>query len=427
MMEEFIIIYFIAILGIAMIYTKITHDLLNPLILFYTPLTVNFLLYYCLYRSESKLSQYTVLLIFLGSLSFLCGYSLTTMHHMKTKTQDVIYPLIINSKIKTVMLIFGIIGWFTGLYEFIYFGLNGISSFFINVRRNYMYGAGVSPISKYGTFVLFLASCVYLYDYCEKGGGKRKKYLLLFMVLGSVSSSCFSMARTTLLAYALAYAYIYLRGLIDKVYRKKMFSRKKIRRYYLVLCAGFIILLLIFFLFVQKLGKAGAEKLFDKEFFLYKYLGYSLVAFDKYIKDFPGMTRGYYSLGAFGKILMLFGIYKRDMLENIGAPVGEFNVYSYMSSLYLDYGILGLIFPMFLIGTLSGILYHKVQQRSGWWTIFYANFAYALVIAFYAYQFSNTTFIYCLFFMFALSVHRGRFLVYAGKRKGYTYHDKGYE
>lgn len=389
------------------------------MVLFYTPLTVNFLLYYHLYRNEFQLSSYTVFLLFLGSLSFLSGYTLITMYYMKSKTKDVVYPLILNSKIKTAMLIFGTIGWFTGLYEFIYFGLNGISTFFINVRRNYMYGAGVSPISKYGTFVLFLVSCIYLYDYCDKGGSKKRKYLVLLMMLVSVSSSCFSMARTTLLAYALAYAYIYLRGLIDKVYRKQILRRQKIRQYYLALCVGFVLLLVVFFLFAKNLGKAGAEKLFDKEFFLYKYLGYSLVAFDKYIKDFPGITQGYYSMGVFGKILMIFGFYKRNMLENIGAPIGEFNVYSYMSSLYLDYGLLGLVFPMLLIGLVSGMIYHKVQECSGWWTIFYANFAYALIIAFYAYQFSNTTFIYCLLFILVLSVHRGRFLIYAGKKRGH--------
>ncbi len=105
-------------------------------------------------------------------------------------------------------------------------------------------------------------------------------------------------------------------------------------------------------------------------------------------------------MGPLGKIFNTLGFVDSGYINGFGAPLGSFNVYSFLRDPYMDFGMSGVIIIMFIIGFFVSMLYSKSNESGGLWTIFYANYIYAIIIAFYAYQFSNTFYVYLAILMY---------------------------
>lgn len=81
------------------------------------------------------------------------------------------------------------------------------------------------------------------------------------------------------------------------------------------------------------------------------------------------------------------------------AQRGQFNVYSYLKAPYLQFGTFGVFIILMIVGFLSNFAYNKYKTGSKYWVIFYAAYTYALVLAFFDWQFGITTYLYLVIFL----------------------------
>ena len=108
------------------------------------------------------------------------------------------------------------------------------------------------------------------------------------------------------------------------------------------------------------------------------------MALDNHIIDYPAITNGYFSLGPFGKIGEIIGVFNPDNYRSVTylAP-GEFNVFSYLRDPYVDFGMFGTFLFMVIIGMWVGSIYNFSKLKSGWWTILYGSYIYAILMSFF--------------------------------------------
>lgn len=265
--------------------------------------------------------------------------------------------------------------WFlalTGLvlscYRIYKFGINGPleGGVLFNLRYVYVWGNE----SNYGAqhFSLF-GLCLALYY------AQNKRLLLCLLSGGIYLVSALSLAeRTSVLflfvsvAYTLFYiGWVRLKGLL----------------------VFFIGLVLIFCIIAVATGRAGGDKGFE---FLYTYFGYAVTAFSHWLGGQEG--KGCADL-VVGKIIDLIslGAYSCSPFD-IGFADGDFNVLTYASSPYLVGGVGVVITCMTLLGFWYALLRRWTCMYGGYFLALLSCYIYALVMVFYAWQFTLTTYFY---------------------------------
>lgn len=404
-------------------YTKYKNDLLNPLVAFVIPLLMNIFLYYGLYQEEYKLTDRTLVIFFVGIFGYLFGVFIIECKSSSNRYMVGVPELKVNENVRNIILLIGTLGFFAGLYEMFTHGLMGpTNSFFTNVRINEIFNGGNHAFTKYSVVFLHIGVCIYEYQYFTKTRKSRKNFLyLLFFTMILLLSICFTMARTGLLQYSLSIIYIYLYAKNKANSTRKRRTLRTLIKENRQLLGMAVFLILVFIGIAQLTGRmTGSNSFFNKDFVLYRYLGYSLVTFDKYILGHGGITNGFYVFGPFGKILEMMHLIDISEVEKIGASMNEFNVYSYISAPYMDFGIVGLFLTMIVIGSIVAFVYNLSLRKGGFFTIFYAIYLYSIVIAFFAYQFSNTYYIYIIVLMLLLKLNIRRVRFYGLRRKSYS-------
>jgi hypothetical protein len=266
-----------------------------------------------------------------GIISFGLGYIMAECFiNPKNKNCSINEKLKINWNFVLVCSLIGVIGFIFGVFQFINYGHRGPSTnFFINVRWMNTNGGGNSFFVKYSSIFLYISTCLYLIKYqnMKKTYSKfnRRKNLIIVVILASMLmiSTLFTMARTSILQYFISIIYIII---FTQITHKTNKSFKTIVKENKKLIFAVTTLTILFIIFAQLTGKMGNNSVFNKEFFIYKYIGYSLISFDKYILNNPFVSKGYFVLGPIGKLLSVFGVYDIISIAKIGAPNTEFNV-----------------------------------------------------------------------------------------------------
>ncbi len=469
------IFWILLILGIFAIYLH--NDLLNPLTGYLLPISIGFILYYYLYRIEHQVTERTLLCFSFGAICFLIGYFVFG-YFFKQKIP-------INKKERNknneILLLYKIIIFLGIIVNCIEFYKNGISgpfgnNFLRNVRWNSLYSGRKNFLGTYSTVFLHVTTCILL-----QYGKTEKRWKQKFFVLLLLFSTIFSMARSTMLQYIISIVYICYFSKEKRGIQKKYFNIKQLlsgnikiiclflvvffafsavalvtnklggesildKEFYLYKYLGYPIVafdinvmafpriskgyyslgpigkvlgifgvyhvsefsslgvagptqfLVVFFAFsavALVTNKLGGESILDKEFYLYKYLGYPIVAFDINVMAFPRISKGYYSLGPIGKVLGIFGVYHVSEFSSLGvAGPTQFNVYSYLAAPYKDFGIIGIIVISLFLGFISGMFYWFSIRKKGEWTVFYSVYIYGILMAFYSYQFAMTYYFY---------------------------------
>lgn len=260
------------------------------------------------------------------------------------------------------------LGLVLSCYRIYKFGINGPleGGVLFNLRYVYIWGSE----SNYGAqhFSLF-ALCLALYY-------AQKKQILMCIIAGAIYLiSALSLAeRTSVLflfvsvVYTLFYiGWVKLKGLI----------------------VFFVLLVLIFCIIAVATGRAGGDKGFD---FLYSYFGYAVTAFSTWMDGQAGKGCADLILGKFANILSL-GLYS-CVPYDVGFADDDFNVLTYASSPYLVGGVGAVIISMALLGGWYACLRRLACLYGGYFLAMLSCYIYALVMVFYAWQFTLTTYVY---------------------------------
>jgi oligosaccharide repeat unit polymerase len=163
------------------------------------------------------------------------------------------------------------------------------------------------------------------------------------------------------------------------------------------------ILISLFIIVAIGTGKTGGDKGYD---FILLYLGYAVTAFSQW-------TEGKEYLGCadlvFGKFadLMSLGLYSCDPLD-LGLTEKDFNVLTYAASPYLFGGLPAVLASMAVMGAFFATLRALAIKRKGYYLALLSCYMYSLIMMFYAWQFSLTTYLYLMIILFPLFA--GRFL-----------------
>jgi hypothetical protein len=89
-------------------------------------------------------------------------------------------------------------------------------------------------------------------------------------------------------------------------------------------------------------------------------------------------------------------------------PTGWFNVYSYVANPYMYGGIGAVSLTMAILGCFYAVLVYFAQRIEGYPLALLSCFIYPLLMAFYAWQFSLTTFVYLAIVLIPLFSHGWR-------------------
>lgn len=376
-------------------------DIFNPYLLFVTPIFIQYVIY-LIYYSDYRLKYQSVICIG-GTVSFfVLGGILFEITHKPKKRLE--YHFIqVNHTVLNVLFIISVLGFFVSLIEMVKTGTSGDMGFFTNIRINEIYGSGKMFFTKYSVVILFFVTLVYFYQYLyeRKIGHKniklRRKILVLSIML--VVSTLFTVARTELLTYvfALSCVYYYFKG--DSI-RASLY--RFIKKYYSFF---FVFMLLVggFYLLGVVSGRSVTSDIMSKEFFLFRYTGFTLVTFDTYCIDKPGVNGVVALIWPLKKFLNILGI--RFPGTSIVPPGTPYNVVGYIGNVYNAVGTGGLIVTTLLIGYFLVCLYNYARERGEFLFLFYASYIYTITISFFAYQYSNTFYLYFLLLIILVKIN----------------------
>ncbi|WP_280540221.1 O-antigen polymerase [Chromohalobacter sp. 11-W] len=283
----------------------------------------------------------------------------------------------INKPLVSIYWLLGLLGAVVSLYVIIMIGALGERDLFFNLRYSHTV-EGATPKS-IGYLSLFSFSLALFYAY--KGFPKLSLVNLAMSLLGTLAFA----ERTGLLMKiaAVSYIFVWVYG-----FRLKFFL------------TAALVFLVLSFVIAFGAGKVGGS---DSEFFLVKYIGYGVSSFDNWIYGAEPVPCYQSVFGTIlgGSIDSLIGTASRCAYVP-GAPPGEFNVYTYMSNPYVVFGSIGVYAAMALLGLFYSFLFHVASRNQGVWVLLLSIFVYPLVMVFYAWQFSLTTFVYLAILLFPL-------------------------
>lgn len=261
-----------------------------------------------------------------------------------------------------------VVGLLLSLYRIWKFGINGPmeGGVLFNLRYVYIWGSE----SNYGAqhFSLF-ACCLSLYYAQRRRIGmcllSGSIYLIAALALAERTSILFLFVS---LAYTLFFVgWIKIRGLL----------------------LFFCLLILLFCVIAVATGRAGGDKGYG---FLFAYFGYAVTALQSWVENKDGL--GCADL-IFGKLLDILSVGNYACVPyDVGFADDDFNVLTYVSSPYLVGGVPIVIASMALLGGWYAFLRRYALSKGGYFLAMLSCYMYALVMVFYAWQFSLTTFIY---------------------------------
>lgn len=263
------------------------------------------------------------------------------------------------------------IGFLISLYIFIFRGVMVSGSILFNLRLSHTFlnesTLGAGHFSLFG----FALSLYYMYI-----GKLKYSVLALFLSMGPVFAFA---ARTSLFMRLIGFSYV-------GIWTRRLSLRQ-------------ILLVVIFFISISILIAAGTNKLGNSEesYFLFRYVGYGISSFETWIM---GVEPNYCFTGILGNVLggIIDYVFQNTCDYKIGTLPGFFNVYTYLEAPYSFAGTPGVIFSMLMLGMLYGILFIFAQDHQ-YFLMILSAYIYPLLMVFFDWQFSLTTFIY-LFIIF---------------------------
>lgn len=403
------IFYISLIVFIVLLFLNIKNKTyFNPVFLFCMPLNLQYILYYLIYSKDHIISNTTLFVIILGQVAFLLGYILVKILPKKKISQSYKVYEKYNWKIINFFLIIGIVCM---LLSIIYMSRLNVSNFNFNstganLREAFVHSINSTPFYViYGKYFLLFSSITIWYAYLTHSIKIKKKYMICLLIL-VIINSFIVLSRTDFLITVvpiLAVFYQTIRIKSNVAMNNQLQTGFLKKRYKLLLFT--VILFAFYVLNSRRMIDDGTMNTIQNNVII-QYIGKPLIVLDQWIIPNPGVAHGYLFFELFNKIGAILGANFYYGIEL--APLGTFNVYSYLFVPYIEYGVLGVIVLMFLIGIVSTMLYEKfLIGKNKSWVIFYSFYSYSLIIAFFDWQFGIMTYVYLAVYLSLISIKWG--------------------
>lgn len=362
-------------------------DFLHPLMIYIGPFFLQYLVFFLFHDKYSSVSTETLILYILSITMYILGYLLSESFFSVTIKSRSYTKLPLRSENYTIYRIITIVGLLSIVYEVIKYGLGtGAANLYDAMANHIDWGGGYNALAQYIPFFygVVFAFFVYNFDFDYSSRKERKRFIWATIVAYGFALASFS--RTSIMQQTVVLVYIVLYRNKDKIFRNISKIAKIMRRGLI----GIAILIIIFSVIAKLTNKAGEGGFLSKDFFLWAYFSAQIRTLDKYVISHPGVSNFYYIGGVFSRLLG-----KSEDFRTFLPTINEFNVFSYIGAIYLDCGKFAYCFQA-ILGAFVAYIYNMSTKKRGYWTIFYAYYAYAIFMSFYAYQYSLTTYIYLL-------------------------------
>lgn len=392
-----LLVYFVTLIILSSILLR--KDLFSPLFLFGGPIVLQYFIYYYVYSETHPISNLTLLLYSLGLGSFICGYffflifvkkrNFDTRNHYETKVKSnyfVIYASLIVGLICLVL---------TQLYlKQLGVGFSNFSSESLNIREAFINNLSNIPFYvTYGKYFLLFSISYIWFDFLSGSQSiSRFKMGILLVLLFYNAFSVYS--RTDLLISILPIFIIFFRTKIKNSNIAEKIEKSKIRKQIFILAIG-----LLFLLVVMNNSRSieTSSAFFSVDNQIMQYIGRPIIAFDQWVLPYSNSSNQLLVFEPLNKVLLMLNIINPTNINL--APRGQFNVYSYLRAPYMDFGIIGVVLIMFLVGIVCHYFYIKYKSRNKSWIIFYSIFSYGMVMSFFDWQFFIITFVYLFIYI----------------------------
>lgn len=380
-----VVILFVIFLIVSVRRAKKNNDFFHPLVLYFFPFFVQYIVYLIMYRSNNPVSQTTLFIYTSSIIVFITFYCFFENHFLRSTQIYDKYVIVVEPSLLRI------IGAMTIISLTIEIGSSvlsrGLDGAYRYMRYNVNYGEGLSFFSKYLPVLYNTAFIAWITNVIsEKKIKKKKKDAIIYSVLFFVIAF-FSFSRTNLLMALCAFSYCVLQNPNNQIENNK----NKLSKIVFIIIS-IAIIMYVFSWIANATNKMGDADFNSSDYYVWKYVGYPLVTMDKYTTSYPGITSGLFSLGIIGKLLNSAGLLHTGDLSVL--PItGQFNVYSYIGNVYLDFGA-GYFIAQIFIAIIVAYIYTKNKCCHGIWTVLYAFYSYAILISFYSYQYSLTLYIY---------------------------------
>lgn len=403
-MEAIVLLLIIVIMIYGFYLCNKTKDFFNPITTFIAPIFLGYLIFLRYYNNG--VSNISLVIYFLGIVSYFIGFLLhRTVSRYKLKynmsiSKRAIYMNTNTEKIFQLVSIISLFLTFIYVLKNMFAGPFG-TNFIRNLRYISLYESSKGIFATYGLVVAMTLLKIYFYKFYVENNKSKKKWLII-LIIAAIISILSTVARTTIIGIVCSLYYLY--SIRNKINRKSLNMNilKRINESR----KGLTIIILVGFIFIiisASTNKLGEANIFSESFFFNKYMGQQIYNFDKYILNYKYTGGGYYCLGVIGKIFAAFKIIPNDIITEIGKNIGN-PVYSFVSGPYVDFGIIGVILFMFIMGILNSFIYSKALKYGGYWSIFYTTCIYSNIMAFYAFQYLMSDQIYLLVLIIILQI-----------------------
>lgn len=384
-MPEITLLIILAAFILILFYSILIKDIFNPASIFIVSITAGYLAYYFYwykYNSITHVKPESYMLYLLGVYAFITGYLLIEcVIKKRKKTMELPkYPQRYLTY-ANLFLIIGIIGFLINIIQALPYVMNNPSNWAFELR----YANAISGIKYSGRYLLLFLQISTVIQIINRKIWKISNEKIFFMVSIWMISSLLTMARTELFLCLIStmLAFIY----------STRWSNLKYKPNFKVICAFLPLLTFGFCYFAKLTGRLGEGFL---NIFL-KYLGYPLIAFNDFILGQACTTSG---ANTFYVLKQLLHIMKVNTVmvdrSNIQIGPGDFNVFTFLQGPYMDYGILGIIIIMFVLGIGYRLLYTYVRNGNIWAKTYYCFVSFPLIMSFYDFIFEYSLWIYFL-------------------------------
>lgn len=366
-------------------------DVVQPLVLFVVPVTLGLILYSVYFQNRWPVSDAAFKAYDVGLVSFVLGVSL---YHMIGRQKYNVNQLDEMEWFKQVRVVpalvylFGVWQTISAIRYLKNMGMFGsdLRDYFVTHPDDFPFGV------VYGKYFLIFGGVFFLIKSFEDRWTVTRALVVFSAFALSITVSLYTQARTDVMMSVIPLI------VVVSVCRVKD-AKLSVAGIYGLFVIGLSYAVKYVLDFIEK-SRFETQQV---EFFsagnqMFQYIGLPITAFDQWIVQ-PGReatTNGWGMIEFVDKVARMIDI---KVPQTSFAPLGTFNVYSYLRDPYMAWGTLGLSVVMILAGILAAIIYYRAYAFKSYALIFYAVFANSIFMSFFSWQMANMVNVYALVFV----------------------------
>lgn len=382
------------LLGYALCRAVIQKDALQPIVLFVVPVTLGLILYNVYFQNTWPVSDEAFKAYEVGLISFVCGASIYHIIGRQKSRFDHSNKTDWLNRIHTVPMLAYLFGIWQTLSAIKYLKNTGmfgsdLRDYFVTHPEDFPFGV------VYGKYFLIFAGVFFLIRAFQDKWTLVRTFVIVTSFTLSIVVSLYTQARTDVMMTIIPLVVVVS---VCRIRDAKLMTS--------LLYGGVFIALGYGVMTVLNIIEKSRFETKQAEFFsagnqMFQYIGLPITAFDQWIVQ-PGReatANGWGMIEVVDKMARLVGV---KIPQTSFAPLGTFNVYSYLRDPYMAWGVVGLAIVMIVAGLVSAIIYYRAYAFRSYALVFYAIFANSIFMSFFSWQMASMVNVYALLFIVLL-------------------------